>query len=233
VEVKDTTSGPPVVWSGRLTGRGELLLLDGDGLSQDALKIQERNLAEDVAARGKKSNLQYVVGVSIMSETTTLSPSLSLSLALSLSLPPSLSDRTVSAQQAARTLRLVSPRGAGERRGTRWRGDGGGGGGAGGLDLDGDAERLFLLIPTILTESFPKPSLLPVRRAIIDVFFFFFFLLLFFLLLKGGGLTFPNSTLMKEARLLMLYYRASPERVDGQLTAQRGPLEEDDAGMCA
>lgn len=36
---------------------------------------------------------------------------------------------------------------------------------------------------------------------------------------------------MKEARLLMLYYRASPDRVDAQLTAQRGPLEEDD-GEC-
>lgn len=29
----------------------------------------------------------------------------------------------------------------------------------------------------------------------------------------------------------MLYYRASPDRVDAQLTAQRGPLEEDD-GEC-
>lgn len=29
----------------------------------------------------------------------------------------------------------------------------------------------------------------------------------------------------------MLYHRASPDRVDAQLTAQRGPLEEDD-GEC-
>lgn len=51
-EVKDTTNGPPVVWSGRLTGRLKPLL-DGDGPRQDALKIQERNLAEDVAGRKK------------------------------------------------------------------------------------------------------------------------------------------------------------------------------------
>lgn len=52
-EVKDTTSGPPGFGSGRLTGRLKPLL-DGDGLRQDALKIQERHLAKDVAGRGKK-----------------------------------------------------------------------------------------------------------------------------------------------------------------------------------
>lgn len=31
---------------------------------------------------------------------------------------------------------------------------------------------------------------------------------------------------MKEARLLMLYYRSSPYRVDAQLSAQRGPQKE-------
>lgn len=59
-----------------------------------------------------------------MSEKTTLSPSLSPSLSIThslslrLSLFLSLSDRTVCAQEAARTLRLVSLRGAGERRGS-------------------------------------------------------------------------------------------------------------------
>lgn len=53
-EVKDRTSGPPVVGSGRVTGSLKPLL-DGDGLRQDALKIQERNLAEDAAGRKKVS----------------------------------------------------------------------------------------------------------------------------------------------------------------------------------
>lgn len=59
----------------------------GTEFRRDALKIQERNLAEDGAGR-EKSNLQYVVGVSIMSEKTTLSLSLYLSLLSLSSLSP-------------------------------------------------------------------------------------------------------------------------------------------------
>ncbi len=71
--------------------------------------------------------------------------------------------------------------------------------------LNADAVGLLCYFPQTL-------SSLPVRGEIVIDFFLSLTLSLssFFLLLKGGGLIFPNSTLMKEARLLMLYYRASP-----------------------
>lgn len=94
---------------------------------------------------------------------------LSLSLPPSFSPPLSLSARTVSAQDAARTLRLVSLRGAGER-------SGGGGGWSTAGRVEVDVEKLFLFLPTIPTESFPKPAPLPVRGEIIDFFLSLFFL---------------------------------------------------------
>lgn len=125
-------------------------------------------------------------------------------------------------------------RSTGERRGTRWSGCVGGGAGisTGRLKLNSDVAKLFLFLPTIPTKSFPKPSAL-LREEIIDFFLstpFSFFKKL----LKGGGLTFPNSTLMNKARLLTLYYRARPDRVD-TISAERGPLEEeedDEDGAC-
>lgn len=115
---------------------------------------------------------------------------------------------------------------------------GGVGGGAGistgRLKLNSDVAKLFLFLPTIPTKSFPKPSAL-LREEIIDFFFLSTpFSFLFLKLLKGGGLTFPNSTLINEARLLTLYYRARPDRVD-TISAERGPLEEeedDEDGAC-
>lgn len=127
-------------------------------------------------------------------------------------------------------------RSTGERRGTRWSGCVGGGAGisTGRLKLNSDVAKLFLFLPTIPTKSFPKPSAL-LREEIIDFFLSTPFLLKKKKLLKGGGLTFPNSTLINEARLLTLYYRARPDGVD-TISAERGPLEEeeeeDEDGAC-
>ena len=189
-----------------------------DFFRQDALKIQERNLAERRRREEKKSNAQYVEGVSIMSEkllslSLSLSLSRSLSLARSLSLSPS--DRTVSAQEAARTRRLVSlcevpVSGEG---GTRWSADDGGGGGGGGagalldvLELDWWCWRGSDSVPLSPSQSWPSlspnPLLSPSARRNNRFFFlllpllssFFFFFLFFFDSWKkrGAGSHFPT-----------------------------------------
>lgn len=174
VRVKcDTGSGPPAFGSGRLTVRLEL---DGEGLGQDALKIQERHFAKDVAGRGK-SNLT-VRGVSIIRETLSLSPSLTRPLSLSLSL----------IGQRGRTACFVCALPVSAK---------GGLGGVGAMclcslpDVDAAVRLLFYLL-AVRTESLPKPSPLPKRGEIIDFLLSLPLALLFFGLLKGGGLTFPT-----------------------------------------
>ena len=199
-----------------------------DFFRQDALKIQERNLAERRRREEKKSNAQYVEGVSIMSEKLlSLSLSLSLSLALSRSLALSLSlpliGQCLLRRRRGRVAWSLSAR-------CRWAEREGPGGAPmmvvvevevvlvrcwTSWSLIGDVGEVLILFPFPPRNPdrvFPQTlSSLPARGEIIDfssfffLFFlpFFFFFLFFFWLLKkkGGGLTFPNSTLMKDARL--------------------------------
>ena len=208
----DTGSGPPAFGSGRLTVRLEL---DGDWMvRQDALKIQERHFAKDVAGRGK-SNLT-VRGVSIIRETLSLSLSLSLARSLSRSLSLSPSNRT------ARTHRLVRVRAAGERKK----------GGLGGVrelclcslpDFDDVVKQFCPSFLAVRTYSFSSPNAR--RNNRFPILSFYLSLSLFFLTPERGRAHISNSTLMKEARLLMLYYLSSPYRVDAKWSAQGGPLQ--------